>query len=218
MIRPVFSGREELGRRERGRHDAHEVVHRGLVALHRGDQLLQVGRRRLELREVAGELVERQRLLVALPLVAGQGVLVGPASCEAVVEGRRQQLGVAEGVADPEARDRVLVVAGVADERPAGPVRLAEEARQVARADEARLARGGVDALGELGDQVERAHEGALDVLAVGLELLLGPALHHAGQAVVRRADRPAAAVLGALVGLEPRPPGGRSSTRSRGG
>ena len=94
---------------------------------------------RLDLREVAGELVDRQRLLVPGALVVGHRVVVGASLGERVVEGRRHRLGVTERVGDPERRDRVLVVAGVADERPPRAVGLEEEARQVARAHEARL-------------------------------------------------------------------------------
>ena len=42
-----------------------------------------------------------------------------------------------ERVGDAERGERVLVVAGVAHERPAGAVGLAEEVRQIARAGEA---------------------------------------------------------------------------------
>ena len=59
------------------------------------------------------------------------------------------------------------------------------------------------DPLGELGGELERLHVGALDVLAVLLELRLRPALDHAGEVVVRRDRRPAAAVLRADVGVE---------------
>jgi hypothetical protein len=40
-------GIEELGRRHRARDHADEPVHRRLVALHGGEQLLHLGRRRL---------------------------------------------------------------------------------------------------------------------------------------------------------------------------
>ena len=57
-------GPEELGCRECARHDAHEVVHRRLVSVQRSEKLLHLERRGLDLRELAGELVERLRLLV----------------------------------------------------------------------------------------------------------------------------------------------------------
>jgi hypothetical protein len=72
----------------------------------------------------------RQRLLVARLLPRRHRVVVGPASGERVVEGRRSGLGVAERVGDPEGGERILVVAGVADERPTGAEGLAEEARR----------------------------------------------------------------------------------------
>jgi hypothetical protein len=46
---------------------------------------------------------------------------------EAGIHGVRQELRVAEGVGHPERRDQVLVVAGVADERPAAAVGTAVE-------------------------------------------------------------------------------------------
>jgi hypothetical protein len=119
MIRPAFSGPKNSGRRKRAGHDAHEAVHRLLVAVHRPDELLHLGRRGLDLRELVGELVDRQRLLVPRPLIVGHRIVVGAAPREGVVERGRHRLCVAEGVGDPERGDRVLVVAGVADERPA---------------------------------------------------------------------------------------------------
>ena len=48
-------------------------------------------------------------------------------SAECLVQRGRERLGVAERVAHPLCRDRVLVVSGIADEAPAWSVGLAEE-------------------------------------------------------------------------------------------
>jgi hypothetical protein len=67
-----------------------------------------------------------------------------------------EQLRVAEGVADAEVEDRVLVVTGVADERPAGSIRAAVEVRQHAGLAEAVSALGRAGARSESGGGLER--------------------------------------------------------------
>ena len=62
---------------------------------------------------------------VAGDLVAARAAV--EVAVEPGVDRLGEQLGVAERVEHPLGGDRVLVVAGVADERPAGPVRPAEE-------------------------------------------------------------------------------------------
>ena len=66
---------EELGRRRHARVDARESVHRLLVPVHRAEQLLHLGRRRLERRELAGELEHRQHVRVARRLVFAHRVV-----------------------------------------------------------------------------------------------------------------------------------------------
>ena len=78
------------------------------------------------------------RGLVAAALVLTEGRRFGPLAGQAGRQRIREQLGVAQGVADPQRAGRLLVASGVPDQRPAGPVRLAQEVRQV---------RGTVDAL-----------------------------------------------------------------------
>ena len=76
---------------------------------------------------------------VAGPLVAASGVEV---AVEAVVDGVGEELGVAEGVEHPLGRDRVLVVAGVADEGPARARRAGgRSCRRCGRSGSARPAR-----------------------------------------------------------------------------
>ena len=81
----------------------------------RREQLLHQRRGRLQAREVDRALEAVGGLLVASLLVQGE-VLAG-------VDRVGEQLGVAERVGDAEGDDRVLVVAGVADQRPAVAVR-----------------------------------------------------------------------------------------------
>ena len=125
---------------------------------------------------------------------------------------RGAQLGVAERVADALRGDRILVVAGVADERPAGSVRLAEEVGHGA-AVEALLAGRAADPLGELGRELERLQVVGLDVGLVRRRLGGGPADDQQRQAVVGRERGPAP--VGADDDLESRRPAGRSSTCS---
>src|SRR5215471_17295301 len=63
---------------------------------------------------------------VALLLIAGQGDAFFGGAAQCLVERDGQQFGVAVGVAEAVAGDRVAVVAGVADQRPAGAVRCAD--------------------------------------------------------------------------------------------
>ena len=96
-------------------------------------------------------------------LVVGHRVVERAPAAERLVEGGGAQLGVAERVADPLRGDRVLGVAGVADERPARAVRLAEEVAAGA-AGEPLLACRAANALGELGRELERLEVVGLDV------------------------------------------------------
>src|SRR5262249_48834691 len=111
---------------------------------------------------------------------------------------------VAEGVADALPRVGILVVAGVAHQRPAGAVRRAEEVGQVRRADEALFTPARLYPRSELGRAVRQdAAEGAVDVGAVRMEAVAGQAGGDAGEAVVGgKAD---AGPAGARVNLSAR-------------
>ncbi len=91
---------------------------------------------------------------------------------------------MAECVADPLRRDRILVVAGIADERPARTERRAEDVAHSA-ALEALYARRAVDALGEYGGKFERLAVVGLDVGLVSRGIGEGPADDEHRQAVV---------------------------------
>ena len=71
------------------------------------------------------------RGLVAAALVLAEGRRFGPFTGQAGRQRLREKLGVAEGIADPERAGWVLVAAGVPDERPARPVWLAQEVREL---------------------------------------------------------------------------------------
>ncbi len=90
-----------------------------------------------------------------------------------------EELGVAEGVGDALRRERVLVVAGVADQRPARAVRPAEEEGQVAGALEGLGPPAGAHALGQRGGQRHGVQKGALDVGAHAVELRPRPERRH---------------------------------------
>ena len=79
------------------------------------------------------------------------------------------------------------MAARVADERPARPVRLTDEVRQLGRAEDALLARARADALGELGKAVERGQQLLLGVGAHRLQLLDRPRDEDPEEPVVRR-------------------------------
>ena len=115
-----------------------EEVRRGHLVVREGRRrALHLDGRRLEPGELMRELVDGSHVLVAPALVLCERVEHRPAALESLVDGMREQLGVPEGVADALRGDRILVVAGVTDEGPAGAVRPAEEERQVTGAAEA---------------------------------------------------------------------------------
>jgi len=114
--------------------------------------------------ELGGELVHGQDLLVAGGLVGAHGGIKGAGTGEGLVQGGGAQLGVPEGVMHALGGDEVLVVAGIADQRPARPEGLAEVVRDCG-ADEARFAGGGGDPLGEGRRQLQHVEEVALDVV-----------------------------------------------------
>src|SRR5438105_3092469 len=87
--------REEPRYRRRPGEAAEEAVRLLLIAAQRLQQRLQLGRH-LEHGELAGEIVDRQGLFVALPLVAGERFLQRLALGKAGVDRVRQQLRVAE--------------------------------------------------------------------------------------------------------------------------
>src|SRR5512132_103230 len=86
---------------------------------------LDEGRHRRIGRQPAGDLKDLPQRLVVLLLIARQRrrLLTG-AGTQGLVECDGQQLGVAERVADAVGGDRVTVIAGVADQRPARAERL----------------------------------------------------------------------------------------------
>ena len=101
-----------------------------------------------------------------------------------MINRRGTLFGVAKRVSDPLCSDRLLVVAGVADQRPAR----AERNPQVVgygTAEERCLAPRGPDASRKLRHEVQCAVVVALDIGLVGTRLGVGPAHHEHRQAVV---------------------------------
>lgn len=165
-----------------------------LVAGERAEQLLQFLRWRLERGKLQGELVDRPRSLVSGRLVRRQCFVHRSPLGEAIIDRSRERLGVAERIADPHSADGVLVVGGVAYERPAVAEGPPEEVWRIGGAGEALLAPGGAYALSER-RRVSEAREAAFDI---GADILEGVALPHADedrQAVVGHAGGEPAAI-----------------------
>ena len=90
-------------------------------------------------------------------LVAGEGVAAErrrlvPLAAQVLMDGPGQQLGVAEGVGDPVAGDRIAVIARITDQGPPRAVRLADDVRQVDRAPD----RGGPSRPAQPGAELRR--------------------------------------------------------------
>ena len=79
--------------------------------------------------EVVAEVVRRR--LVPAALIIAQRVIERPASRQTIVECLDEQIGVSKGIAHAEREHRILVTAGIANERPPGTVRLPEKIGQV---------------------------------------------------------------------------------------
>jgi hypothetical protein len=87
------------------RQHADEPVHRQLVSVDRAEQLLHLRGWRLQRRELGRELVHRQHLLVARPVIRRHRLVEGAPTGKGLVESGGAQLGVAEGVGDALGRD-----------------------------------------------------------------------------------------------------------------
>ena len=96
-------------------------------------------------------------------------------------------LRIDEGVADPLRRDRVLVVSGVADERPARAVRPTEVIGDAGRPEPLRFASCAPQPVRDGGCRLEHFPDVPLDVSAYLLESARGPQHRDERQAVVRR-------------------------------
>src|SRR4029453_12097393 len=87
---------------------------------------LDEGRHRRIGGQPAGDLEDLGQRLVALLLIGRQGCGLLAVGVQRPVKRDGQELGVAEGVADAVGGDGITVVAGVPDQGPAGPERLAQ--------------------------------------------------------------------------------------------
>ena len=81
-------------------------------------KLLHVRRWGFERRQLRCHLVDGQDVLVPHPLVIAHGFVEGSVAGEDLSEPVGAQFGVPKRVADALRRDEVLVVSGVADQRP----------------------------------------------------------------------------------------------------
>src|SRR5262249_40148879 len=126
--------REEPRNRCCSRQDPHEAVRVRLIPTQRREELLHLRWRRGRLRVRTCELEKWQRRLVAPLLVLSHRLLNWPPTGEAGIHGVCEQLCIPEGVADPLCRNRVLMIAGITDQRPARAVGPAEEVEQLGRA------------------------------------------------------------------------------------
>ena len=173
----MFSGAKNRRRGQRAGHDADEVVHRLLVALHRADELLHVRRRRLR----ASRSHRRAGTPAANPDPEHAGSPPGHRRRAAARSAHRRAPRRAPGASRNASEIPNAVIgclrypASPTSAQPAGRTGARKKPGRVAGADEPRLTGGGPDPLGEVGDQLERLHVGALDVLAAGLELRLRP-------------------------------------------
>ena len=90
-----------------------------------------------------------------------------------------------ERIRDPLGRDRILGVAGVADERPPGTVWRAEEVGDGC-ARESGFALGTADTVGELGCELEGLEVVGFDVGLVRVRLRIGPPDDEHREPIVR--------------------------------
>jgi hypothetical protein len=145
-------------------------------------------------------------VLVARGLIVGHRLLEGAPAGIGLVQRPDAQLGVPEGVLDPLRRDEVLVVSGVAHQRPPRPEGLAEISRH-GHAGEPFLAARPPKARREVRRQVDHLEEVAFDVRLVRLELRIPWKRRSGGWAVTAqvrlRAVPGGADVFAVLVGVE---------------
>ena len=94
-------------------------------------QLLLVGRRRREPREIEIHSIVRHRSFVAPLLVLPQRCVERACSRQPLVDCLNEEFGVAKGVADAQRQIGILVAAGIADQGPSGTVGSAHKVRQV---------------------------------------------------------------------------------------
>src|SRR4051812_22167186 len=107
---PKILRREKLRDGHGSGDSAEEAVGLLLVVDERAEKLLHLHCWRLKGGELLSQLVHRHDLVVALPLVPGQGLVQWLLTAETCIDSPGQQLGVAESICDPLRRDRIFVV------------------------------------------------------------------------------------------------------------
>ena len=126
-------------------------------------------------REPAGFLILRQCSAIAGFFVPGKRLVQRLAPVEAGVERLDEQLCIAEGIADTGGREGIFVIAGIADQRPARTVRLAEEVGQIAGPEKAFCASPPAYTLRELEGTIQAFKKAGFDVGANRGELVGWP-------------------------------------------
>jgi hypothetical protein len=124
--------------------------------------------------------------LLVIPLQRGQQLNI---AAEARADGTREQIRVAERVADPAREDRVLVVRGVAGERPARTERPTEIRRLIEHAPQRRVQCRARERVGHLRERPQRAHVVARFVGAERVALRPGDLDERQYLAIIGRKD-----------------------------
>src|SRR5262245_54832789 len=149
-----------------------------------GEKLLELWWWWFECGQSGGELVEREYPLVPPMLVLVHDCVERTSAGEELVNRRGAGFCVVEGVADALCGDRILRVAGIADEYPARSERGAEEVGDAA-ADDASVASGGAYAGGEGRLALERGEVARFEVATEHAGLGVGAADEYEGEVVV---------------------------------
>jgi hypothetical protein len=158
-----------------------------LIVTQGGDELLHLGWGRLEGSELVRELVHRQCCLVPSLFIVGKRLFRWELSAKPGVKSLGEQFGIAEGVADALRRDRVLMVVGIAHQRPAGVVGFPEEEREVRSAQGTLATFAVAHSFGQLRREVQDPHEVAFDVGADLVKGVVGEEDNRQGLSVIGR-------------------------------
>src|SRR4051794_3337995 len=85
--------------------------------------------RRSESRASARAFIHRQHGSITPPLIIRQRLIERLPAGKPVIDGRRQEVGIAKGITDSLGAQRMLVITCIARQSPAGTPRIAKESR-----------------------------------------------------------------------------------------